>query len=94
MHGALHTTNAESGNKYRTTVVRASPEWIKRYKHKFKPTTRFFICFRDLAINFLSSLHKYTFQDLSHVVELDIFDNQIDFLPESIFEYMDSLVNL
>lgn len=54
----------------------------------------FIIYFRDLAINFLSSLHKYTFKDLPHVVELDLFDNQIDFLPETIFEDMDSLVNL
>lgn len=50
--------------------------------------------FRDLAINRLTTLNKDAFQDLSHLTELDLFDNQIDFLPESIFEYLDSLVNL
>ncbi|GLV37748.1 uncharacterized protein CBL_06551 [Carabus blaptoides fortunei] len=48
----------------------------------------------DLAINQLTTLNKGAFHGLTHLTELDLFDNRIDFLPEPIFEDLDSLSNL
>lgn len=47
--------------------------------------------YRDLGINKLSTLNKHAFAMLSHLMELDLFDNELDFLPHSIFDDLDNL---
>ncbi|XP_052130540.1 leucine-rich repeat and immunoglobulin-like domain-containing nogo receptor-interacting protein 2 [Frankliniella occidentalis] len=48
----------------------------------------------DLSVNRLSTLHKDAFRGLVHLTDLDLYDNELDFLPESLFESLDSLQHL
>ncbi|KAG5864266.1 hypothetical protein JTB14_012519 [Gonioctena quinquepunctata] len=45
----------------------------------------------DLGINRLTTLHKNAFRSLSQLVELDLFDNKLDHLPDNIFAHLESL---
>jgi hypothetical protein len=50
------------------------------------------ICiFSDLGINGLITLNKNAFLMLSHLTELDLFDNELDHLPDGIFDDLGSL---
>lgn len=46
---------------------------------------------RDLGTNRLRTLHKTTFKGMRSLTELDMFDNNVEYLPAGLF---DSLVNL
>lgn len=52
------------------------------------------IVFRDLGINSLTTLNKMAFRGLTYLTELDLFDNEIDYLPPDIFRKLNSLVYL
>lgn len=49
-----------------------------------------FIC-SDLGINKLTTLNKNAFRMLALLSELDLFDNEIDYLPDNIFDQLESL---
>lgn len=48
------------------------------------------LCFRDLGRNSLSTLNAATFKSLIYLTEIDLFDNRLDYLPESVFDQLDS----
>ncbi|CAH2000035.1 unnamed protein product [Acanthoscelides obtectus] len=45
----------------------------------------------DLGINKLTTLNKYAFRSMTHLAELDLFDNLLDHLPDNIFMELESL---
>ncbi|RZC38999.1 leucine-rich repeat-containing protein 15 [Asbolus verrucosus] len=49
------------------------------------------VSFSDLGINGLTTLNKNAFLMLSYLSELDLFDNKLDHLPDSIFDDLHSL---
>lgn len=46
---------------------------------------------RDISGNHLDTLHKDTFKGLTHLVDLDMSNNRIDFLPFDIFNDLHSV---
>lgn len=59
-----------------------------------KKRNLFSIVFRDLGVNSLTTLNKDAFQILPYLTEIDLFDNRIDYLPETIFDHLDNLLYL
>ena len=42
-------------------------------------------------MNRLTTLNRNVFKTLIHLVRIDLFDNQIDYLPETVFSMAESL---
>lgn len=47
--------------------------------------------FRDLGMNKLTTINKDAFKHLLFLTELEIFDNELDYLPETIFDDLEDL---
>jgi len=48
----------------------------------------------DLGANRLGTLNKDAFKGMINLNELDLFDNQIEYLPDSVFDSLENLINL
>lgn len=46
---------------------------------------------RDLGRNSLGALNSATFKSLIYLIEIDLFDNRLDYLPDVVFNQLDSL---
>lgn len=54
----------------------------------------FQIFYSDLSDNKITTLHKQTFLGLTHLIELDLSKNYLDFLPGELLHDLDSLTKL
>lgn len=52
------------------------------------------LSYSDLSSNYYTTMNKDSFRGLSHLIDLDLSSNYLNFLPNNLFNDLDSLTKL